>query len=63
MKIFKICVFLSMMIYGLDLLRKLVVGQVDFVVEPKHIILVVVALVFYGIGGWLWITDKQDTNR
>ena len=57
MKIFKICLVLLLMIYGFDLLRKLVIGQVDFIVEPKHIIMIIVSLVFYGIGGWLWIKE------
>jgi hypothetical protein len=58
MKVFKICASLSLMIYGIDLLRKALIGQTDFPVEPKHTAMIVISLVCYGVGCWYWITNK-----
>ena len=57
MKIFKISVSAAVMLEGLAILYKMLIGRVDFIVEPKHIAVMVISLVCYGIGCWHWITE------
>lgn len=58
MKVFKICVSLSVMLTGLEIFRKILIGQTDYIVEPKHIILMVISLVVTGLSCWFWVNDN-----